>query len=153
MMKETKTVPALLADDVPNAKKKVIILIAAEAVVAIAVLIFCFFAARLDWNIFVRLGAVLVWVVNDILAWQLWKCWAFRLTVTEKEVTLRLFCKKRTLPLSEIVSYETASSQGNYTAFVLHSANGTTLRVETQYPDRLTALLPSQHPEQSEQAE
>lgn len=133
-------VPALLADDVPNAKRKVIWLLVCETLVALGMVLAVFFFDRLGWGLGVKLPAVALWAVNDVLAWQLWKSWAYRLTVTQEEIVLQLFCRKKKMPLAEIQSFTVEECGNSFARFVI-TGEKATLTTETRYVKEMTEIL------------
>ena len=93
--KNDKTiVPALLADDVPNAKRKVILIIVGGAAVTLGVFALIYLAYKFQWSVPYYILLFACWISADIILWQLWKSVAYRLTVTEKQIVVNLLCRR-----------------------------------------------------------
>lgn len=141
-MKNENVKQALLTDDVPNAKQKVIALIVTEVLMTVSLGVLLFFASKFNWGVIISVAIFLCWVVAEILWWQLWKSIAYRLTVTDQAIVVRLFCRKKTLPFTEVISYGyKLLPDSKFFRFTLWCKNGSSFIADTQYRDEMMAIL------------
>lgn len=132
---------ALITDDTPNAKLVTILSACGVALVTVALGVLLYFSGQYHWNIFITIGALLVWIVLDILWWQLWRSIAFHLTVNETEIILQKFCHKKVMRLNDVKSYRrNAVPNGKFVGFTLKSDNAT-IFFQTQYPEEMIVIL------------
>ncbi len=138
-----RTAAALLADDVPNAKTKVIWLVAIEAVITLAIVALMFLTGKQGWGIAAYISLFVGWIVNDVVFWQLWKSVAYRLTVTERQIVLQLFFHSKKMALSDVETYRCAPAEGKFVRFCV-TGKGKTLQFDTQYPQEMLVILTGQ---------
>lgn len=139
--KNDKTiVPALLADDVPNAKRKVILIIVGGVAVTLGVFTLIYLAYKFQWSVPYYILLFACWISADIILWQLWESVAYRLTVTEKQIVVNLFCRKKVMSLDEIQTYEYKKDAAPFCRFRLTDKTKT-LNIETQYADEMLEIL------------
>lgn len=131
---------ALITDDTPNAKKITLWCAIGLALVQIGLGVALFFSTRNHWNVLVTIACLLVWLVLDVLWWQLWRSVAFRLTVTEEEVILKLFCRKKHMKLQEIRTFSRQETETKFVLFTLKS-DTTQLQLKTQYAEEMSEIL------------
>lgn len=139
--REKPIIPALLADDVPNAKQKVIALIVSSLLFTAGFGILLYFSGKMQWHLAIKLTLIFCWLFIESITWQLWKSMSFRLTVTEKEVIVNLFFHKKKLALQDISAFEYEPIKDtNFFRFRLTGTNKV-LEIATQYRDEMLTIL------------
>lgn len=132
---------ALLADDIPEAKRYVLLLIVAEALLTFGICVLMFFANKLDWGAVVFIALFVCWMVSDVIFWQLWKSIAYRLTVTEKEIVVNLFFHKKKMTLADVKSYECEAMENTKFHRFRLTDGKKNIVIATQYREEMIAIL------------